>query len=52
MIRLDRNLVIRANGKTVFDARVTPDLDFLLRNFLSNRDRTLLYVAEIRIPLE
>jgi len=52
MVRLDRNLVIRANGTTVFDARVAPDLDFLLRNFLKNRDRALLYVAEVRIPLE
>jgi predicted esterase len=52
MIRLDRNLVIRANGTTVFDARVVPDLDFLLRNYLRNRDRTLLYVAEVRVPLE
>jgi poly(3-hydroxybutyrate) depolymerase len=52
MVRLDRNLVIRANGETVFDGRVAPDVGFLLKNFLANRDRKLLYVAEIRVSLE
>jgi len=39
------------NGETVFDGRVTPDVGFLLRNFLETRDRRLLYVAEIPVSV-
>ncbi len=52
MFRLDRNVVVTVNGRTVRDAPVTPDVGFLLRNFLENRDRKLLYVAEIPVTLE
>jgi pimeloyl-ACP methyl ester carboxylesterase len=52
MFRLDRNVVVTVNGKVVCDAPVTPDVGFLLRNFLGNRDRRLLYVAEIPVTLE
>jgi hypothetical protein len=31
---------------------VVPDVGFMLGNFLENRDRSLLYVAEIPITLE
>ncbi len=51
MIRLDRPLVIRVDGRTVFEKRVEPDLRFLLANFLAERDRKLLYVAEIRVEV-
>jgi dienelactone hydrolase len=52
MFRLDGNVVVTVNGKTVRDAPVTPDVGFLLRNFIENRDRRLLYVAEIPVTLE
>ena len=52
MFRLDQNVVVTVNGKVVRDAPVTPDVGFLLRNFLENRDRRLLYVAEIPVTLE
>jgi len=52
MFRLDQNVVVTVNGKTVRDAPVTPDVGFLLRNFLENRDRRLLYVAEITVTPE
>lgn len=51
MIRLEQNLVIAVDGKVVFDEPVQPDLEFLLRNYLENRDRKLLYVAEIQVNL-
>jgi enterochelin esterase-like enzyme len=49
MIRIDQPLTIRLNGKTVYNKIVKPDLEFLLRNFLENRDRKLLYVAEVGV---
>lgn len=52
MFRLDRNVVVTVNGEVVRDAPVTPDVGFLLRNFLENLDRKLLYVAEIPVTLE
>lgn len=51
MIQLDRELEIEVNGKTVFKKKVRPDIEFLLRNFLKNRDRSLLYVNEVKISL-
>ncbi|MCK5597585.1 MAG: hypothetical protein KAJ04_09075, partial [Candidatus Eisenbacteria sp.] len=52
MVVLDQNLVIEVNGEIVFDDIVRPDLAFLLENYLDNRDRELLYVAEVAIELQ
>ncbi len=52
MIRLDQNLVVRVHGKVVHDAPVEPNLEYMLRGFLENRDRKLLYVAEVAIDLD
>jgi poly(3-hydroxybutyrate) depolymerase len=49
MVQLDQNVEIYVNGKKVFDDRVTPDIEFMLRNFLINRDRHLLYVNKLLI---
>lgn len=50
MIRLDQPLIIRLNGKTVYNKVVKPDLEYLLRNFLEDRDRKLIYIARIELP--
>jgi hypothetical protein len=52
MIALDRNLVIVADGDVVYDDRVEPDVEYLLRNFLEHRDRRTLYVGEVSVELE
>ncbi len=52
MVVLGQPLVIRVNGKTVHETIVEPDLEFLLRNFLTNRDRRLVYMAEVVIELD
>jgi hypothetical protein len=52
MIVLDQNLVIVADGEVVFDELVEPDLEFLIDNYLKNRDRSLLYVAEVVVDLQ
>ncbi|MBA7595121.1 hypothetical protein ES703_02080 [subsurface metagenome] len=51
MIRLERNLVINVNGEEAFNQKVEPDLEFLLQNFLANRDRKLIYVAKIEVEI-
>ena len=52
MVSLDQNLVIEVNGEVVHDDIVRPDLKFMLENYLENRDRSLLYVAEVAIELQ
>lgn len=50
MIRIDQPLTIRLNGKTMYNKVVKPDLEFMLRNFLENRDRKLIYITKIELP--
>ena len=52
MIALDQDLVITVDGEMVYDDIVEPDAEFMLRNYLDNRDRKLLYVAEVVIELQ
>ncbi len=51
LFRLEQNLVISVNGEVVFDDKVEPDIGFMIRDFLKNRDRKALYAAEVRIVL-
>jgi hypothetical protein len=51
MFNFDRNLTITVNGDVVHDAPISPDPEFMLRNFLKNRDRRLIYVAEVVVEL-
>lgn len=51
MIRLERPLVITYNGEEVYNRMVEPDPVFMLQNFLEERDRSLLFVAEVKIDL-
>ncbi len=49
MVQLKQNVVIYVNGEKIFDEKVEPDIEFMLRNFLENRDRELLYINKISI---
>ncbi len=51
MFNLDENVVIAVDDKEVFNAKVTPDVAFMLRNFLEYRDRKALYVAAVKVGL-
>ncbi len=51
MINLDQNVKVTVNGQTLFDGAVKPDLEFMLRDFIENRDRKLLNIAEIKLKL-
>jgi predicted esterase len=49
MIDLSKNVVVIFNGKKIFDDRVAPDIAFMLRDFLANRDRKLVFVNELNL---
>lgn len=51
MFNLDENVVIAVDGKVAFDAKVEPDVAFMLRDFLERRDRKALYVAAVEVKL-
>jgi predicted esterase len=49
MVRIDENVVVRVNGEVKFDETPRVDLEYLIGNFLKNRDRKLLYTSAIDI---
>jgi hypothetical protein len=51
MIQLDQNVVIHFNDEKVFDEKIEPNIEFMLNNFLENRDRELMYINKISIDL-
>jgi hypothetical protein len=51
MFRLEREITITVDGEELFRGLVEADLEFLLRNFLDSRDRSVLPVAELRFQL-
>jgi predicted esterase len=51
LVNLDERLVVTVNGEKLFDDYVEPDAEYLVRNYLENRDRTLLWVAEVRVEV-
>lgn len=51
LIDLEQNLIIDVDGATVFDEPVSADIEYLLRDFLKNRDRKEIYINEIRVEL-
>jgi len=52
MVQLDQNVIIYVDGKKVYDDRVKPDLEFIIRNFFENWDREQIYVNKIHISLK
>jgi hypothetical protein len=51
MFNLDRNITVTVNGDVLFDNLVEPDIEYMLRRFLENRDRKTLFVTDILIDL-
>jgi predicted esterase len=52
MVQLDQNVIITANGQLIFNDKVSADPEYLLNNYLKNRDRARLYINEIVVRLE
>ena len=51
MFDLAEPVVITVNGEEVYNRRVKPDVEYLLKNYLKRRDRKALYIAEISVEL-
>jgi len=51
MVQFDQNVIVKVNGRVVYDQPVAPSPGFLLYNFAQNRDRELLFVNKIHIKL-
>jgi hypothetical protein len=51
MFDLRQNVIIAVDKKVVFNGRVDPDIRYMLRNFLDNRDRKVIFVTEIKVRL-
>ena len=51
MVMLDQKVVIYVNDELIYDDEVKQDIEFMLRNFLENRDRELIYINRITIKL-
>jgi len=49
MIDLNKNVVVMFNGKKIFDERVGPDIAYILRYYVANRDRKLIFVNEVSL---
>jgi hypothetical protein len=49
---LNQPVIVTANGREVFHARVQPSVDTLVKWAARDNDRTMLYAAEIRIKLK
>ena len=49
---LNEKLVINYNGTEVFNEMVVPDKEFILENYLQNRDRKMLPIAKIDLDLK
>ncbi|OGC91183.1 MAG: hypothetical protein A2W25_10365 [candidate division Zixibacteria bacterium RBG_16_53_22] len=53
LVDLNENIMVLFNGEKIFDARVAPDIEFMLRDYLANRDRRLVFANEIELrPLK
>lgn len=51
MVDFERPVKVTVNGKVVYDARVKPDLAFLLGQAAKDRDRTMLYRGRLPISV-
>jgi len=51
MFNLDEPIVVVADGDVVFEGVIEPSVEYMLGRFLEERDRSLLYVAEIPVDL-
>jgi len=51
-LNIEKNIEVFCNGKLVFNGMVKPDAAVILTNYLKNRDRKMLPVAEILINLQ
>jgi pimeloyl-ACP methyl ester carboxylesterase len=51
MVDLDRPVQVFVDGQPIVDAKVLPDIAYMLRAFIANRDRRVVYVNELQLVL-
>ncbi len=51
MVRLDQPVVVAVDGKEVFNGLLEPDAEFMLKEFLKDRDRKLLWAGRIDVRI-
>jgi pimeloyl-ACP methyl ester carboxylesterase len=49
MVDLNKNVTVIFDGEKIFDARVAPDIKYILRDYLTNRDRKLVFANEVKL---
>ena len=49
MVNLQNPIIVKVNGKEVFNKKVTADKAFLLKNFTTTFDRQALWVTSIKV---
>jgi len=52
MVQLDQKVKVMLNGKEIFNDFVKSDNDFIMRNYLKNKDKVLLYVNKLTFPVQ
>ncbi len=52
MFNVNEPVTVTVGERVFFEGFVEPDLEFMLRNFLENRDRSLVYIAELEFALD
>lgn len=51
MINLDQPVVVKVNGQIMFEDKVTADVEYMLQEFVKNRDRKLLWMGQIDLEV-
>ncbi len=51
MVRMDQPVIVEVNGKELFNAIIQPDAEYMLKSFIENRDRQLLWVGRIEVRI-
>jgi predicted esterase len=51
MFHFDRPVAVEVDGEVVFQGTVEPNVALMLQNFVENRDRKTLYIAELTVDL-
>ena len=51
MFHFDRPVLVEVDGEVVFQGSVEPNVAFMLQNFVENRDRKAVYVAELTVDM-
>jgi predicted esterase len=51
MFNLDEPVIVRTNGGETFNAKVQPDVEFMLSQAAQDNDRTMVYISKIEIKV-